>query len=156
MPISVEITVISAFAAAHGMSVASTDTAILAASPTPPPNRTNLANEPDVLRSARTRAEQRRRGFSIDGMVEPEQRRLRPACQCRCGRHPAPLVIIRTMPAIRLLITTVLAGTTEIGAAVSNSASCSPSGGRHLVLGGSHVRRALTIATAADTALSAR
>ncbi|MET8832468.1 hypothetical protein ABZV78_00925 [Micromonospora sp. NPDC004540] len=156
-----DITVISAFAAAHGMSVASSDTAILEASPTPPPNRTNLTNEPNALpftgrasdapggfgsdaicSPSRTRAEQRRVGFSIDDTVEPEQRPLRPACQRRCGRRPAPVAVSCTMPAVCLLITALLAGTAEIGAAVSNFGIMLSIGWSSFVLGGSYVRRA--------------
>jgi hypothetical protein len=48
----VDATVISAFATTHGMSVATSGTAALEASPTPPPNRTNLAKEPNALRPA--------------------------------------------------------------------------------------------------------
>nr|WP_229791664.1 hypothetical protein [Micromonospora fulviviridis] len=173
-----DIAVINALAAAHGMSVATTGTATLEASPTPPPSRTNLANEPSVLRftgrssdapgdfgrssdvicsPSRTRAKQRRMGFSIDGTVEPEQRLLRPACQRRCGRQPSPVAVSRTMPVICLLITALLARTAEIEAGVSNF-------GITLSIGRSSFRArrlvcppcTLTIATAADTALSAR
>ncbi|GAA4670450.1 hypothetical protein [Phytohabitans rumicis] len=41
---------INAFAATHGMDVATNGTAALQASPTPPPNKTNLAKEPNALR----------------------------------------------------------------------------------------------------------
>jgi hypothetical protein len=49
VPSSVDATVISAFATTHGISVATSGTAALDASPTPPPNRTNLAKDPNAF-----------------------------------------------------------------------------------------------------------
>jgi hypothetical protein len=161
VPSRVDATVISAFAATHGMSVATSGTAALEASPTPPPNRTNLAKEPnalpptgrasdalagfgesgDVIGSpSRTGPERRRMGFDIDGTVEPEQRLPRPACRRRRGRQPAPVAVSPTAPAICLLFCIML------------SIGRSSSGARRLVC----PPCSLTMAAAADTALTAR
>jgi hypothetical protein len=50
----VDATVISAFATTHGMRVATSGTAALEASPTPPPSRTNRAKEPEEAGAGRS------------------------------------------------------------------------------------------------------